>query len=52
METINKISETRIEVVTTTESKQEFEKETLEAQKKSLLDEIAKIDLLLSNFVK
>ena len=50
METINKISQTRIEIVETKEEKKEYEKATLEAMKESHLSEVARIDTLLLNF--
>lgn len=49
-EKINKLTDTRIEVVKTIEQKKEYEKATLEAMKQTKLDEIAYIDSLLSQF--
>ena len=50
MDTIKKITDTRLEITKVIEQKTEIEKATLEAQRQGHLDKIAEIDLLLSEF--
>ena len=51
-QTINKLTPTRIEIVETTEQRQEFEKATLEVMKQEHLIAVAKIDELLLQFTE